>query len=583
MNRNTEVHFANIPSVEIGRSKFDRSHTKWTTIDAGRLYPVYVDCTIMPGDTVKMRTSELIRMMTPVAPVMDDCFADITAWFVPHRLVWPHFKRFMGENDTAPWAQQTEYTVPFLTGNTEDATWKSGSLLDYLGYPVYQEEEKIGNTSYFKSPKGSALPVRAYNLIWNEFWRDENLQNPVNIDLGDSDTYTVPYEADETDDDYVTDSTYGGLRPLKVCKVPDYFTMCLPAPQKGPAVTLPLQGTAPIRTKTFDAKYDSVEHTYGRNSDNLYLQQIDHASGPERVESYLFDAVRTTGTESDDYDRTAFSLAYGQLFADLSQATGATVNALRQAFAIQKFYERQARGGTRYIEMVKSHFGVTNPDFRLQRPEYLGGHRVLINMNQVVATTVGTNQPLGDTGAYSVTQNTDEDMFTHSFTEHGTLMITICIRQRHSYTQGINRQFTMRKITDFYFPEFANLGEQAVLKKELVYNGDTYADGKEGIHATDDEAFGYQEAWAHYRYFPDSCTGLMRPNISNSLGATWTYADNYSEVPTLGDKWIEETKDNINRTLAIQNKDQFLVNIYFGAIYTRPMPLYSIPGLIDHH
>lgn len=580
MNRNTEIHFSELPTIDIGRSKFDRSHTKWSTIDAGRLYPMYVDTTIMPGDTVKMRTSELVRMMTPVAPVMDDCFMDVTAWFVPHRLVWPHFKRFMGENDTAPWAQTGDYTVPMIYSNYSEGDkngWLQHSLADYLGYPVFEDgatledgQDETKSVEY----EASALPIRAYNLIWNEFWRDENLQNPVNIDTGDAAKIAVSYDSNEDNDDYVTNSTFGGLKPLKVCKVPDYFTMCLPQAQKGPAVTLPMNGTAPIRTRTFEADYEGTKYTYGQNSGDLYMKKGSNASVNS---SLISDDIRTSSAEN--FNINGFSKE-GQLYADLTQATGATISALRQAFALQKFYERQARGGTRYIEMVKSHFGVTNPDFRLQRPEYLGGHRTLINMNQVVATTGAVNQPLGDTGAYSVTQNTDEDLFTHSFTEHGTLMILVCIRQRHSYTQGLNRQFFMKNLTDFYFPEFANLSEQPVYKKELWLEG---GDLLENRKSTDNEAFGYQEAWAHYRYFPDEATGEMRATGQTGLGDVWTYQDHYTECPTLGDKWIEETKNNIQRTLAIQNHDQFLINMYFGAVYTRPMPLYSIPGLIDHH
>lgn len=479
----------------------------------------------------------------------------------------------MGENDTAPWAQTGEYTVPMIYSNYSEGDkngWLSKSLADYMGYPVFNDgsiiEDGEGETKSVEY-EASALPFRAYNLIWNEFWRDENLQNPVNIDTGDAAKIAVSYDSDESNDDYVTNSTYGGLKPLKVCKVPDYFTMCLPQAQKGPAVTLPMNGTAPIKTSQFEAEYQGTKYTYGTASGSLYSD-----------DTHIGD--KATPTSASGFTINSVDRDSGQLYADLSQATGATINALRQAFAIQKFYERQARGGTRYIEMVKSHFGVTNPDFRLQRPEYLGGHRTLINMNQVVATTVGTNQPLGDTGAYSVTQNTDEDLFTHSFTEHGTLMILVCIRQRHSYTQGLNRQFSMKNLTDFYFPEFANLGEQAVLKKEIYLEGGDLLENRE---STDNQAWGYQEAWAHYRYFPDGATGEMRTSAGYGLGDTWTYQDWYNECPSLGDKWIEETKNNIQRTLAVQNHDQFLINMYFGAVYTRPMPLYSIPGLIDHH
>ena len=277
------------------------------------------------------------------------------------------------------------------------------------------------------------------------------------------------------------------------------------------------------------------------------------------------------------------------LYTDLSAAVGATVNQLRQAFAIQKFYERQARSGSRYIEVVKGHFDVTNPDFRVQRPEYLGGRRIPININQVIQTdktamysyydednnkwVTEDGTPQGNASAYSVTADTNEDLFTKSFTEHGILMGLVCVRTDHSYQQGLNRQFSMKKFTDYYWPEFANLGETAILNKEIFMSGT----------ASDDEAaFGYQEAWANYRYFPNIITGEMRSNYAQSLDI-WHYGDDYSQLPSLGSDWIDEPSENMARTLAVQNHDQLFGDFYFGAIYTRPMPLYSVPGLIDHH
>ena len=313
---------------------------------------------------------------------------------------------------------------------------------------------------------------------------------------------------------------------------------------------------------------------------NQYQQTGSGATG---------EAIPEVGFQTEDnYDKTIQWNAYHytastdgagngsyKLVTDLTQATGATVTALRQAFAIQKFYERDARGGTRYIESVKSHFGVTNPDFRLQRPEYLGGFRQNINMNQVVQTTpliTEQSTPLGATGAYSVTSHQNPDVFTHSFTEHGILMGLICVRTDHSYAQGINRAWFKKSRLDFYSPEFANLSEQEILNQEI------YAQGT----SKDQEAFGYQEAWAEMRYMPDLVTGELSPNYSTSL-KYWTYVDEYSQLPALGNKWIQEPKENLARTLAIQNQDQFVADFYFGAVYTRPMPLYSIPGLIDHH
>lgn len=551
MNRNTESHFANQPKVGISRSKFDRSHDHKTTFNTGDLIPIYVDTTIMPGDTVKMDMSEVVRMMTPICPVMDDAFMDTYFFFVPYRLVWDHFKRMMGENDTAPWKQTTEYTIPQVTNfwnNDNFRTFKSKSLADYMGYPI------VGNIKY----SASVLPFRAYGLIWNEWFRDENLQNPINIDTS-TDGETSPISYDYQNYNEVLYTSRGGGKPLKVCKVHDYFTSALPQAQKGNPVYVPLGQSAPVMYGEGNvpeatwvqetALYDQYATAYMNPSGNLQLV------GNEVPIDYL-----TNGHQVG-------------LYTDLTRAVGATINQLRQAFAIQKFYERQAYGGTRYIEMIKAHFNVTNPDYRMQRPEYLGGKRIPINVNQVIQSTPtdGTTTPLGTTGAYSVTADR-ESLFTHSFTEHGILMGLCCVRTVHTYQQGLNAQFSKKKFTDFYFPEFANLGNFAILNKELYLAGDGH----------DEEAFGYQEAWACERYFPNIVTSAMRSSYSQSLDI-WHYADNYTERPYLGDEWIKEGPENVERTLAVQNEDQFFGDFYFKATYTRPMPLYSIPGLIDHH
>ena len=564
MNRNTESHFSNVPNIGISRSKFDRSFTHKTTFNAGDLIPIFCDTTIMPGDTVKMKMSSVVRMLTPITPVMDNANIDLYFFFVPYRLIWSHFKRFMGENDTAPWAQTTEYKIPQITFPTKTgggggvAGWHKGDIADYLGYPT-----EIGGNDNTDRGKyhASALPFRAYCLIWNEFFRDENLQNPVNVNA-DSDGGSGGTSGTGTTDWYdpVTHTVNGG-KPLKVCKYHDYFTSCLPGAQKGPAVAIPL-GSDMTPLKIGERKPEGALaewQTFTNTGDDaaLYFNSTDGM------------------TRLTNLDGTDMGLGYSfNFYTDLSQATGATVNALRQCFAIQKFYERQALGGSRYIEMVKAHFNVTNPDYRVQRPEYLGGKRIPININQVIQSTPtnGESTPLGATGAYSLTADVDE-MFTKSFTEHGILMGLAAIRQVHTYQQGLNRQYSKESIFDFYFPEFANLGNQAVLSKELYYGTDESAN---------EEAFGYQEAWACERYFPDIVTGSMRSNYSGTLDI-WHWADNYSERPELGDKWIQETPENIERTLAIQDEDQFKADFYFGAVYTRPMPLYSIPGLIDHH
>lgn len=543
-------------------------------MNAADLVPIYVDPDIVPGDTVTMRMSELVRMTTPIVPIMDELSMDIYFFFVPNRLVWDHFKRFMGENDTAPWTQKTEYQVPQIRITNEQyaedkagRTVLKGSVLDHMGIPTqYQWAPSIPAT---KTISISQLPVRAYALIWNEFFRSEALQNPVNVPKDDANAPLVNYDFAATayPDEEQAQVVYayrGGMKPLKVCKTFDYFTAALPEPQAGPAVTLPMNGTAPIEMgKVWDSVNDKWIDTSATGED-VYLFTNSSAGAVAGV----WDSV-------NEEPANLVSQPFTQLQADLSNATGATINALRQAFAIQKFYEREARGGQRYIEMVRSHFNVVNPDFRLQRPEYLGGYRHQININQVIQTQASAEDqtPLGTTGAYSLTTHKDGDVFSHSFTEHGILLGLACIRQtQHTYQQGINRAWLKKDKFDFYTPEFANLGEQ------YIKNAEIYAQGTDD----DNKAFGYQEAWAEMRYMPDIVSGEMRSDYTLSEDV-WHFADNYSELPKLGDKWIQETDVNILRTLAVQDQDQFKCDFYFGAIYTRPLPTWSVPGLIDHH
>lgn len=557
MNRNTESHFSVNPiNLDIQRSKFVRPSTHKTTFNAGNLIPIYVD-EVLPGDTFKMNMSSVIRMSTPIYPVMDNANLDVYFFFVPNRLVWEHWKEFFGENNTTHWEQPVEYEVPQITA--PQGGWAKGTIADYMGIPT-----KVSNLSV------QALPFRAYCKIWNDWFRDQNLKDPAMISLDETTTQGA------NSGDYVTNTEKGAL-PLKVAKYHDYFTSALPEPQKGPEVTIAgLSGTVPVMAvkDTFNTKSNSGIQYAKIGSQTVtdtwhYVVAAGDINTPSKGVSGVMVTNSASGTVAEAYP--------ANLWADLSAATGTatSINALRQAFAIQRLYEKNARGGTRYIEIIKAHFGVQSPDARQQRSEYLGGTRVPINMDQVVQTSNSGDDitPQGNTAAYSLTAF-NESMFTKSFTEHGYIIGLACIRTEHTYQQGIERFWSRKKMLDYYFPTLANLGEQAILNKEI------YAQG----NATDDEAFGYQEAWAEYRYKPSRVSGAMRSNYQTTLDA-WHYADKYASQPILSSEWIDETSANIDRTLAVQSttEDQFIADFYFACEATRPMPLYSIPGLIDHH
>ena len=561
MNRNVESHFALNPTrLDLNRSRFDRSSSVKLSFNVGDVIPFYVD-EVLPGDSFQIRTSKVVRMQTLLTPLMDNIYLDTYFFFVPNRLTWEHWKQFNGENTESAWIPQTEYQVPQLTAPA--AGWSVGTIADYMGIPT-----GVANLSV------NALPFRAYALIMNEWFRDQNLTDPLNIPVDDATVQGVNTGT------YVSDVAKGGL-PFKASKYHDYFTSCLPAPQKGPDVTIQTAqlGNAPVVPMNKPVPKDLLNYPY-----NVYIPNGNgdfeagyHAGSVHK--NAFGGAYWLADTGNADLDPTVDNGVAGypaNLWAQFDNTVSvATINELRTAFQIQKLYERDARGGTRYIEILKSHFGVTSPDARLQRPEYLGGSRVPININQVIqqsSTAEGTT-PLGDTAAYSLTTDVHGD-FMKSFVEHGFVIGVMVARYDHTYQQGIERFWSRKSRFDYYWPVLANIGEQAVLNKEI------YAQGT----AQDNEVFGYQEAWADYRYKPNRVAGEMRSTYAQSLDV-WHLGDDYSQLPKLSDSWIREDKANVNRVIAVsdQNANQLFADIYIQNRTTRPMPLYSIPGLIDHH
>lgn len=563
MNRNTESHFSLNPTrIDMSRSTFDRSSSVKTSFNVGDLVPFYID-EVLPGDTFKLKTSKVVRMQTLLTPMMDNVYLDTYYFFVPNRLTWNHWKEFNGENTESAWIPQTEYEVPQLTAPS--GGWQVGTIADYFGLPTGVSGLSV-----------SSLPFRAYALIVNEWFRDQNLQDPLVIPLDDASVEGVNTAT------FVTDVAKGG-KPFICAKYHDYFTSALPAPQKGPDVTIPVSAGSNLPVV---GNGNALALTGSTAASLTQARYIDD-SGSLNVRSFTMPVA--TGYQQSATTASGDRLTLGvptasQFGADLSKSgliaindgavSMATINQLRLAFQIQKMYERDARGGTRYIEILKSHFGVTSPDARLQRPEYLGGNRVPININQVVQQSSTTStSPQGNVAGQSLTTDSHYD-FTKSFTEHGFVIGLMVARYDHTYQQGIERMWSRKDRFDYYWPVFANIGEQAIKNKEI------YAQGT----AKDDEVFGYQEAWADYRYKPNRVTGEMRSAYAQSLDV-WHLGDDYNALPSLSDSWIREDKANVDRVLAVTSSvsNQLFADIYVANRTTRPMPMYSIPGLIDHH
>ena len=539
MNRNSEQHYAQVPHAEIRRAKFQRDFNLLTTMNEGDLVPIYLD-EVLPADTFKINLNALVRMATPLYPVMDNAYMDFYFFFVPARLLWKHFQNLMGQNDSTFWAETTEYTTPITTA--PEGGWNVGTLADYFGIPTGVSGLKV-----------NSLPFRAYAKVWNEWFRDENLQQPVTQSMDDTTTTGVNTGTN------LSDAEAGGM-PLKVCKYKDYFTSCQPSPQKSvEPVTIPLTGNAPIKGYKDEGRTNPV------TGEVSTFYSIGPAETGEKVQIGQIGA-----------DKQGLAMYWGKngsltyLGAELGNITGATINELRQAIAVQHIFERDARTGTRYKEILKGAWGVTSPDARLDRSEYIGGHRMPINVNQVIQTSsTDSTSPQGNTGAYSMT-TLSRNMCTYSATEHGYVLGLAAIRVDHSYQQGLSRLWTRNTRFSYYDPMLANLGEQAVLNQEI------YAQGK----PQDEEVFGYQEAWADYRYRTNMVTSEMRSTYAQTLDA-WHYADKYGALPTLSSSWIKEGTENIDRTLAVQssNSHQFICNFYYEQAWTRPMPIYSVPGI----
>ena len=500
--------FSRVPKADIQRSVFNRSHDLKTTFDAGGLVPIFVD-EALPGDTFTLNMTAFGRLATPINPIMDNIHIETFFFAVPHRLVWDNWEKFCGEQ-TDP-GDSTDYLIPTVT-----TTASNGSLYDYFGIPT-------GVSLTFNNLVG-----RAYNLIWNEWFRDENLQDSVTVDKGDG---------PDTDTNYTL---------LKRGKRHDYFTSCLPWPQKGDAVNLPLGGQADVTTDAGNGAFVSLYQTTSSSYKDLYINVSRVAP------------ATATGVEAN------------KMYADLSNATAATINELREAFQIQRLYERDARGGTRYTEIIQSHFGVTSPDARLQRPEYLGGGKDRVNIHPISQTSsTDATTPQGNMSAFGTTGFGGHG-FSKSFTEHSVIIGLINVYADLTYQQGLNRMFSRQDRWDFYWPALAHLGEQAVLNKEIFAQGT----------AADNGVFGYQERFAEYRYKPSMITGQFRSNYATSLDV-WHLAQDFTALPALNSSFIEENPP-IDRIVAVPSEPDILLDAYFDLKCARPMPTYSVPGLIDH-
>lgn len=558
MNRNVESRFSKLPSANIQRSVFDRSHSHKTTFNVGDLVPILCD-EVLPGDTVQIDTSKIVRLQTMLAPIYDNIYLDTYYFFVPSRILWSKWKSFMGENDASPWAQTSVPNLPLFTA---PEGVPSGSVADHLGLPVGVPLTRENGSAV------SALPFVAYDMIYNEFFRDENLIDPVLIDF---DNPSMSFAG----------NVFGARGwPYRVAKYHDYFTSCLPSPQKNTTpVEIPVTGSASGTPATFKIRTGPVDTVTDYSYPMAFTVPVNSANPTpqDRAFNADFSTGKVSFSDSGNFTPQGNSVYPNNLYVDIGSnvgeltGLGIDVNSMRLAIATQVYYEQLARSGSRYEELLNGFYGVQNPDSRLQHPEYLGGNRIHINVHEITNTAQSETEFLGDVGAQSVTTDVHSE-FTKSFTEFGYLFCVVCARYDHSYCQGIPKFFQRFSRFDYYNPVFKSIGEQPVYNRELFVSSGADASQNEKV-------FGYQEAWADYRYAQNRASGLLRPNVSNALGH-WSLTDNYAELPVLSKGWIQEDLSNVDRCLAVTSSlsKQFFADFYFNAKWTRPLPMYSIPA-----